>query len=441
MCPHNDIDLVIDETKSYSSIRQRDRLETLITDAIIVTLRENGIRSSSKTFHSQKHTIKSTEDKKNAGPKPGNLLRAVSGRKLNSQRQNSLGEDDYSSKCSTRSSFAEIFYQSTRNVQDSAKFEDAFFSTTALVKGLSGPAEKQMSFKSGTEVNNGMTWTRSRLKALGRDIDSLSHRSGSGIGTPMKISKDMLSRAEFVAQLDAKFIIVVMDRILCVVDQHAADERVGLERLEDALEMNLSSNEGQECKQEFFDLRKLKNININNLLKQVTTKDLKPMILSPIQSSAITANNNLLKKWKFDFDHDPGIRQLKLTATPCIGGDKVATQKDFIQFVQDLSSGASSSLTKPAFAKRVLASYACRYAIMFGDVLDDNDCKNLLSSLSKCALSFNCAHGRPSVIPLLDLNGAMNSEIKLPSSVHNSRVKLVPDNVPLRFQKRKRNPL
>ncbi len=40
---------------------------------------------------------------------------------------------------------------------------------------------------------------------------------------------------------------------------------------------------------------------------------------------------------------------------------------------------------------------------MFNDVLTLEDCKRLLSRLAKCAFPFQCAHGRPSMAPLVDL--------------------------------------
>jgi hypothetical protein len=42
-------------------------------------------------------------------------------------------------------------------------------------------------------------------------------------------------------------------------------------------------------------------------------------------------------------------------------------------------------------------------AIMFNDDLSDAQCKALLSRLAECAFPFQCAHGRPSMIPLVDL--------------------------------------
>lgn len=52
---------------------------------------------------------------------------------------------------------------------------------------------------------------------------------------------------------------------------------------------------------------------------------------------------------------------------------------------------------------------------MFGDSLSVEDCRALLDRLGKCAFPFQCAHGRPSMVPLLELGdhlpGCDNSEI------------------------------
>ena len=41
---------------------------------------------------------------------------------------------------------------------------------------------------------------------------------------------------------------------------------------------------------------------------------------------------------------------------------------------------------------------------MFGDLLTDQKCKDIVAALADCDFSFTCAHGRPSIAPLLDLN-------------------------------------
>ena len=40
---------------------------------------------------------------------------------------------------------------------------------------------------------------------------------------------------------------------------------------------------------------------------------------------------------------------------------------------------------------------------MFNDALSHEECTKLLNRLVQCAFPFQCAHGRPSMVPLLDL--------------------------------------
>lgn len=51
----------------------------------------------------------------------------------------------------------------------------------------------------------------------------------------------------------------------------------------------------------------------------------------------------------------------------------------------------------------MLNSRACRSAIMFNDALSPAQCEQLLQQLSDCAFPFMCAHGRVSMVPLVEL--------------------------------------
>lgn len=42
-------------------------------------------------------------------------------------------------------------------------------------------------------------------------------------------------------------------------------------------------------------------------------------------------------------------------------------------------------------------------AIKFNDSLSRDECHSLVASLSSCQLPFQCAHGRPSIAPLVDI--------------------------------------
>jgi len=60
----------------------------------------------------------------------------------------------------------------------------------------------------------------------------------------------------------------------------------------------------------------------------------------------------------------------------------------------------ASTIAPPAI-RRILNSKACRHAIMFGDKLSHAECQKLLRRLSTCRNPFQCAHGRPSAVPLV----------------------------------------
>lgn len=48
----------------------------------------------------------------------------------------------------------------------------------------------------------------------------------------------------------------------------------------------------------------------------------------------------------------------------------------------------------------IVNSKACRGAIMFNDELSVAQCRDLVQQLSQCTFPFQCAHGRPSIVPL-----------------------------------------
>lgn len=42
-------------------------------------------------------------------------------------------------------------------------------------------------------------------------------------------------------------------------------------------------------------------------------------------------------------------------------------------------------------------------AVKFGDALYPEECAVLLKNLSRCQVPFQCAHGRPALVPIVDL--------------------------------------
>lgn len=79
-----------------------------------------------------------------------------------------------------------------------------------------------------------------------------------------------------------------------------------------------------------------------------------------------------------------------------------------------LGSSLNSSILKPVEVSRVsmwpllssLITYCFHFtgAIMFNDKLDLGQCERLVYQLSKTVFPFQCAHGRPSMVPLTTLD-------------------------------------
>ncbi|GMF62144.1 unnamed protein product [[Candida] boidinii] len=57
----------------------------------------------------------------------------------------------------------------------------------------------------------------------------------------------------------------------------------------------------------------------------------------------------------------------------------------------------------PDMILEILKSKSCRSAVMFGDKLSIEECDRLVEQLRQTRIPFRCAHGRPSVAPLIEL--------------------------------------
>ncbi|KAL9186572.1 hypothetical protein ACHAXT_005810 [Thalassiosira profunda] len=280
-------------------------------------------------------------------------------------------------------------------------FEEAFLvddtpkaASATLNTASNDSAEYDFEDEQETEAMSS-TWTRQRVKGLERSIAAITEEANAGGGgEKIKLTKQMLECAEVISQVAEKFIIIKTGCLLCAVDQHAADERVALEKLENAL-VNPEMNEN--------DVVQLtnKSMRVSDILKATALNPPLRVSLSQKDTDTVKHHWSLLQKWKFRLEEEAG-GEVMLHTLPTVC-DRPSSVNDFSDFVKELGHFAGGEL-KPAFVKNVLASNACRYAIMFGDSLTHQQCVELISSLSKCDFCFICAHGRPSIVPLVDMN-------------------------------------
>ncbi|TYZ68267.1 hypothetical protein PybrP1_003627 [[Pythium] brassicae (nom. inval.)] len=229
-----------------------------------------------------------------------------------------------------------------------------------------------------------------------------------------KIPAVLLSKLEVIRQVDRKFILArVVDEsagsLLLCIDQHAADERVKLEQLE----LKMFGPDGNEL-----------NIEVSTYARPQL------LLLNAAEANALNLHEDIVRAWGFDFafveyaSESARVRDglclgalatrvhagaengvyVELRTTPKVD-TRCANADDFREFIRILSpheSYWSWTVMRPPVITRLLHSRACRSAIMFGDYLSVSQCQELVEDLRECKLPFQCAHGRPSVVPLVE---------------------------------------
>ncbi|EYU39428.1 hypothetical protein MIMGU_mgv1a002289mg [Erythranthe guttata] len=209
---------------------------------------------------------------------------------------------------------------------------------------------------------------------------------------PKSIDRTSLEDSIVLNQVDKKFIAIVAGKTLAMVDQHAADERVRLEELRHkVLSGEMKTITYLDAEQELV-LPEIGYQLLHNYAEQMQTWGWICNIHSQDMNS-FTKHLDFLHK-------QPTV--VKLLAVPCILGVNL-TDIDLLEFLQQLEDTDGSSVIPPS-VHRILNSKSCRGAIMFGDTLLPSECSLLVEELKRTSLCFQCAHGRPTTVPLVNLN-------------------------------------
>eukprot|EP01052_Picozoa_sp_SAG31_P009829 SAG31_NODE_525_length_14489_cov_3.693815_17_plen_647_part_00 len=277
----------------------------------------------------------------------------------------------------------------------------------------------------------------------------LLNRQRLGEGEFLNISKEALGHLRVIGQFDKKIIICTLDptawqpsaspcssdgtsskpkqserqahRMMVAIDQHAADERVQLERLQDAtfgLDGDQMLFKAVECKGGWGGSR---------LYWTFTPDEIGPLELHRRQ----------LEQWGFALElvsefpdrhrgHDlPNCRLMRwVRSLPEIDGVRLG-QYHLRGLLHQLASkntvsddrggdgsGRADVSWRPLVIQDLLASRACHQAIRFGEVLTRLRCAELVQQLSRCRLPFQCAHGRPVLFPLGSLPCDLTSSLR-----------------------------
>ncbi|GAB6022166.1 hypothetical protein CHUAL_006304 [Chamberlinius hualienensis] len=219
------------------------------------------------------------------------------------------------------------------------------------------------------------------------------HLQADATSLNCSVTKSHLKNIKVIGQVDSRFISAVSqlsindDRHILLFDQHAVHERILLERFtKDAVNttrleapMTVELNESQ---------RSLAmNGPVANKLADLGLKFQQNGNLVEVVAVPVCFANKEESK-------------LKLKQSSVLCKLIIETVEDVIQSV--LSTGTGGSVL-PKTMIELLRSQACHAAVKFGEYLPIETCDQLLKQLSKCDLPFHCAHGRPSVVPLIQI--------------------------------------
>ncbi|KAI8072538.1 hypothetical protein BC940DRAFT_292821 [Gongronella butleri] len=224
---------------------------------------------------------------------------------------------------------------------------------------------------------------------------------------PLKIGRADLAQLKVIAQWDYKWIVCRLQQTLLVLDQHAVHERVQLEDmlhqpwsgdavvpLEPSLTLEMTPNDVDRI------LRwrsELQNWGIH-----VQTAPGAAFIPANTKSPHFTTTSS-------HFESATTRRALQVTRLPslimarCLQMPSLLHQL-LLGMVNDFETAQHPSHHLPPSLLELLKSIACKTAIRFNDALSLNQCCVLVDALSSCRFPFQCAHGRPSAVPLVKLS-------------------------------------
>uniref|UniRef100_A0A8C3UFX0 MutL homolog 3 n=2 Tax=Catharus ustulatus TaxID=91951 RepID=A0A8C3UFX0_CATUS len=230
---------------------------------------------------------------------------------------------------------------------------------------------------------------------------------------PYRFTKDMVHSMQVLQQVDNKFIACLintrngMDKkadgnLLILVDQHAAHERIRLEQLiADSYE-----KEAAACGK-----KKILSSSISPPLEIEVTEEQRRFLRCcyknledlGLELSFPETNNSLILVRKvpmcFIEREANELRRKRQPITKSIVEELIQEQ---VELMQTTRGGARGTL--PLTFLKVLASQACHGAIKFNEHLTLEESCRLIEALSSCKLPFQCAHGRPSMLPLADID-------------------------------------
>ena len=317
--------------------------------------------------------------------------------------------------------------------------------TSTAFKPITEPAIPQISTPSTSKSDVNAILHGHTHNCSHTDIDEAFKSSAGSGGEIGRLSKEGLRNGTVVQQVDNKFVLIRMPetkgQVLVLVDQHAADERIRVEKLlsdyfkpadagvkfegsragypADGLKVgvkvellatpiffDISTTEAQKLRMEqqyfagwgiCFALRK----GLKRDAVMVVVTALPPGIVERCKLEPKLAIDLIRKELYASLEKPTATTTVAftdvVTTTVAAAGEPrtIHVHNDWLERIHNIPQGILDMLN----------SRACRSAIMFNDSLSLEECEALVDKLARTRFPFICAHGRPSMVPLVETGG------------------------------------
>jgi len=312
-------------------------------------------------------------------------------------------------------------------------------------------------------------------KSLQWDDDPLRTRTSVG-----RIEKEDLARVRVVGQVDRKFVACVLDSesgsdaeeeaMLILIDQHAADERVRVERyLKElclAFRQHDSPSLSPAAKGDYgiaedldppcpvlLTRREAARVRKSEETRKMFEKWGIKFVETEVAGGDTVEEEeeeelDILKIWRVPpkdkgrkQEKECGYAQVMVRSVPTMLREKLLMNDELRDMIRSMlahleivgfpSTSSSfpstptptptptASQSQPVWQRALrwcpphlldlINSKACRGAIMFNDPLTVEQCERLVGQLARTDAPFQCAHGRPSLVPLVSHRGRVSN--------------------------------
>ncbi|XP_043503098.1 mismatch repair endonuclease PMS2-like [Polistes fuscatus] len=196
-----------------------------------------------------------------------------------------------------------------------------------------------------------------------------------------ELTKDSFTKMKVIGQFNFGFIIVLLENDLFIIDQHATDEKFRFEKL---------SNETRLKTQKLI------------IPKPLNFSYLNETIL--IEHQKIFESNGF--EIKINAEEQIGKR-VELIGMPVSFGWQFG-QEDIEELIFLIKEGLENKvffeIPRPSRVQQMLASRACRSAVMIGTALNNTEMMKLVIQMSQMKNPWNCPHGRPTIRHLFSMS-------------------------------------